>query len=94
MSAMIIVVVQSMRLMKLKSSGMYCRVLSWMSTDVSEGACCDLIALVMEAARISETTVDIQLKTRQYISEDSELHTPRPENVKSHMGLMFISAVT
>jgi hypothetical protein len=33
------------------------------------------IALTMEAARTSETSVDIQLRTRQYISEDSELHS-------------------
>jgi hypothetical protein len=33
-----------------------------------------LIALMMEAARTSETSVDIQLITRQYIPEDSELH--------------------
>jgi hypothetical protein len=32
-----------------------------------------LIALMMEAARTSETSVDIQLRTRQYIPEDSEL---------------------
>jgi hypothetical protein len=31
-------------------------------------------ALIMEAARTSETSVDIQLRTRQYISEDCELH--------------------
>jgi hypothetical protein len=53
-------------------SGMYCRVLNWMSTDVSE------------AASTSETSVDIQL-TRQYIPEDSELHTRRRENLKSHV---------
>jgi hypothetical protein len=41
---------------------MYCHVLNWMSTD-----------LMMEAARTSETSVDIQLRTRQYIPEDSEL---------------------
>jgi hypothetical protein len=29
----------------------------------------------MEAARTSETSVDIQLRTRQYIPEDSELFT-------------------
>jgi hypothetical protein len=29
---------------------------------------------MMEAARISETSVDIQLRTRQYIPEDTELH--------------------
>jgi hypothetical protein len=28
----------------------------------------------MEAARTSETSVDIQLRTRQYIPEDSELY--------------------
>jgi hypothetical protein len=29
---------------------------------------------MMEAARTFETSVDIQLRTRQYIPEDSELH--------------------
>jgi hypothetical protein len=31
------------------------------------------VALMMEAACNSETSVDIQLRTRQYIPEDSEL---------------------
>jgi hypothetical protein len=35
-------------------------------------------------ARTSETSVDIQLRTQQYIPEDSELHTRRRENLKSH----------
>jgi hypothetical protein len=39
----------------------------------------------MEAARTSETSVDIQLRTRQYIPGDSELHTRRCENLKSHI---------
>jgi hypothetical protein len=39
----------------------------------------------MEAARTSETSVDIQLRTRQFIPEDSELHTRRRENLKSHI---------
>jgi hypothetical protein len=39
---------------------------------------------MMKAARISGTSVDIQLRTRQYIPEDSELHTRRRENLKSH----------
>jgi hypothetical protein len=43
-----------------------------------------LIALVIEAARIPETSVDIQVRTRHYIPEDSELHTRRRENLKSH----------
>jgi hypothetical protein len=53
---------------------MYCRVLNVMSTDVSVvRAASIIIALMMEAARTSETSVDIQLRTRQYIPEDSEL---------------------
>jgi hypothetical protein len=39
---------------------------------------------MMEAVCTSETSVDIQLRTRQYIPEDSELHTRHRENVKSH----------
>jgi hypothetical protein len=42
-----------------------------------------LIALMMEAACTSETSVNIDLRTQQYIPEDSELHTRRRENLKS-----------
>jgi hypothetical protein len=56
-----------------------------MSTDVSEVCAVSIIiALMMEAARTCETSVDIQLKTRQYIPEDSELYTRRRENLESH----------
>jgi hypothetical protein len=52
-----------------------------MSTDVSEVRAASiikaLIALVMDAVRTSETSVDIDLTSRQYIPEDSELHTCR-----------------
>jgi hypothetical protein len=49
-----------------------------MSTDVSEVHAASiiramLIALMMEAARSSEMSVNIQLRIRQYIPEDSEL---------------------
>jgi hypothetical protein len=50
-----------------------------------------IIRAVMEAARTSETLVDIQLRTLQYIPEDSELHTRRRENLKSQK-LRIISA--
>jgi hypothetical protein len=56
-----------------------------MSTDVSEVRAASIIRAMMEAARTSETSVDIQLRTRQYIPEDSELHTRRRENLKSHI---------
>jgi hypothetical protein len=46
-----------------------------MLTDVSEVRAASIIALMTEAARISETSVDIQLRTRQYIPEDSEIRT-------------------
>jgi hypothetical protein len=38
---------------------------------------------MMEAARTSETSVAIDLTTRQYTPEDSELHTSRRENLKT-----------
>jgi hypothetical protein len=41
---------------------------------------------MMEAARTSETSIDIQLRTWQYIPKDSELHTRRRENLKCHIG--------
>jgi hypothetical protein len=40
---------------------------------------------MMEAARTSETSVDIQLTTQQYIPKDSELHIRRRESLKSHI---------
>jgi hypothetical protein len=40
------------------------------------------MALIIEAARTSETPVDNYF-TRQYIPEDPELHTRRRENLKS-----------
>jgi hypothetical protein len=50
-----------------------------------------IIALMMEAVRTSETTVDIQLRTRHYIPEDSEIHTRRRENLKSHILSHYIT---
>jgi RNase P/RNase MRP subunit p30 len=55
-----------------------------MSTDVSEARVASINKAMMEAARTSETSVDIQLRSRLYIPEDSELHTRRRENLKSH----------
>jgi hypothetical protein len=46
---------------------------------------------VLEAARTSETSVDIQLRARQYIPEDSELHIHRRKNLKSHKKMMLPS---
>jgi hypothetical protein len=55
-----------------------------MSTGVSEVCAASIIiTLMMEASCTSETSVNIQLKTQQYIPEDSELHTSRRENLKS-----------
>jgi hypothetical protein len=44
-----------------------------MSTDVSKVRAASIIRAMMEAPRTSETSVDIQLRTRQYIPENSEL---------------------
>jgi hypothetical protein len=46
--------------------------------------------MMMKAARTSETSVDNYF-TRQYIPEDnSELHTRRRENLKSHIVKNFL----
>jgi hypothetical protein len=42
------------------------------------------IALLMEAARTSETSVNFYHTTRRNNPEDSHLHTRRRENLKSH----------
>jgi hypothetical protein len=53
-----------------------------------------LIALMMEAARTSVTSVDNYF-TRQYIPEDkSELHTRRRENLKSHVRFQVLTAAS
>jgi hypothetical protein len=49
--------------------------------------------MMMEAARTSEMSVDIQLRTWQYIPEDSELHTRHRENLKSHKQILFLYTV-
>jgi hypothetical protein len=49
------------------------------------------LSLMMEAARTSETSVDNYF-TRQYIPGDnSELHTRRRENLKSHTVIMYVN---
>jgi hypothetical protein len=56
-----------------------------MLAGVSEALAASVIrAMMMEAAHTSETSVDIQLRTEQYIPEDSELHIRCRENLKSH----------
>jgi hypothetical protein len=62
-----------------------------MSTDVSKVRASSIIivALIMEVALTSETSVDIEFRTRQYIPEDSKLHTCRRENLKSQMTRHF-----
>jgi hypothetical protein len=61
-------------------------------TDVSEVRAAFIIrALMMEGARTSETSVD-KYFTRQYIPEDSELHTRRRENLKSHNSHDLVTA--
>jgi hypothetical protein len=54
---------------------MYCHVLFFNVDQRFRDACClhHQSALMMGAARTSETSVGIQLRTRQYIPEDSEL---------------------
>jgi hypothetical protein len=49
-----------------------------------------LIALMMEAARTSETLVSFYQTTRRYNPEDSHLRTHRRENLKSYKEKTFV----
>jgi hypothetical protein len=53
-------------------------------------ACCLHHQGDTEAARTSETSVDIDLTTWQYIPEDSELHTRRRENLNLTSSGVFL----
>jgi hypothetical protein len=59
-------------------------------TGVSEVLTSSFITLMMEAVLISETSVNFKVTTRRYIPEDSELHTRRRENLKSHTFILFL----
>jgi hypothetical protein len=45
------------------------------------------IALMMEAASTSETSVNLCQTTRRYNPEDSHIHTRRRENLKAHLNV-------
>jgi hypothetical protein len=53
-----------------------------------------IIALKMEAASTSETSVNFHLTTRRNITEDSHLHTRCRENLKSRRCVHSVKAVT
>jgi hypothetical protein len=44
-----------------------------------------IIALMEEAVRTSETSVNFNVTTRHYIPEDSKLYTCHHENLKPHI---------
>jgi hypothetical protein len=50
-----------------------------------------LIALMMEAARTSETLVNFYQTTQRYNPKDSHLRTHRRENLKSYVKRKLIS---
>jgi hypothetical protein len=45
----------------------------------------NIMMMLIEAVRTYETSVNFNVSTRRYIPEDSELHTRRRENLKSHI---------
>jgi hypothetical protein len=55
------------------------------SGNVTESIHTKYTVAMMVAAHTSETSVDIEFRTRQYIPEDFELHTRRRENLKSQI---------
>jgi hypothetical protein len=51
-----------------------------------------MIALIMLAARSSETLVNFYQTTRYYITEDSHLRTNGRDNLKSYLVLVIFDA--
>jgi hypothetical protein len=73
---------------------MKCRVIALKLTDVSKEHTAYLIqAMLMEAVRTSETSVNFNVTTRRYIPEDSKLHTRRREDLKSCLYLFYIPGI-
>jgi hypothetical protein len=66
----------------------FCEFLDANNTEAQNLLGCTVMFLMNVDRRFrgacSETSVDIRLRTRQYIPEDSELHTRRRENLISH----------
>jgi hypothetical protein len=56
-----------------------------------DAAPCSLIAMMIEAVRISETSVNSNETTRLYIPEGSNFHIRRRENLKSHTGEFLVT---
>jgi hypothetical protein len=48
-----------------------------------------LIALMMEAVRTSEMSVNFNVTTQRYIPEESKLHTRRRESLKSYLVILL-----
>jgi hypothetical protein len=49
-----------------------------------------VIALMMETASTSETSINFYQTTRRNNREDSHLHTRRRENIKSHFNPVVV----
>jgi hypothetical protein len=47
------------------------------------------IALMMEAVRTSEMSVNFNVTTQRYIPEESKLHTRRRESLKSYLVILL-----
>jgi hypothetical protein len=67
----------------------YRRVVTLKLTDVSEVRTA-MIALMMEAVSISETSVNFNVTTWRHIPEESKHHTRRRENPKSHTENLYL----
>jgi hypothetical protein len=53
-----------------------------------------VVALMMEAARTSETLVNFYQTTRRYNPEDSHLRTHRRENLKPYVSILNVRMVS
>jgi hypothetical protein len=79
------IIISSLCVSLLKLVNLKCTAVFWVVAPYILGAnCLHQITLMMEAVSTSETSVNYQT-TRWYNPEDSNLHSRRRENLKSHL---------
>jgi hypothetical protein len=67
---------------------------NWAQKEPPRMCAASIIALMMEAARTSETLVKFYQTTRRYNPERSHLHSRRRENLKSYLRVYHSSCKT
>jgi hypothetical protein len=73
---------------------MYCRVVVLKLTDVSKVRTASITAMMIEAVRTSETSVDFNVTTRRYIPEDSKPQHVMKFTIEEQLNISHLDLIT